>query len=131
MFKLRHRLVTGIECRADDAHPANGLYFVAIQFRIMSGLLLLLMVVQVALGLMSTVEISYGVLGGEAIRLAIFASLLWAAGDLADLFVKSHCDILATRILLTRITAHMHHLHTLPPSASTVPDETREHEHAG
>jgi hypothetical protein len=114
-----HPLFRGIECRADDAHPANALYFVAILFRVMSGLLLLLMVVQVALGLTSTVEISYGVLVGEAIRLVIFAGLLWAAGDLADLVVKSHCDILAARILLAELTSDLSRRQTPSPSVPT------------
>ena len=108
----------GIECRATDAEPTKALYAVAILFRVMSGLLLLLMVVQVALGLTSTIEISYGVLGGEAIRLVIFAGLLWAAGDLADLYVRSTHDIRETRILLARLTALASRL---PTPLSAVP----------
>jgi hypothetical protein len=120
-------LCGGIECRADDVHPAKALYFVTILFRVLSGLLLLLMVVQVALGLTSTVEISYGVLIGEAIRLVIFAVLLWAAGDLADLFVKSHCDILAARILLAKLTSDVSRLQPPSPSVPTTnaPDAGR------
>jgi diphthamide synthase subunit DPH2 len=68
----------------------------------MSGLLLLLMVLQVFNGLMSMVAISYGVLAAEAIRIVIYAGLLWGAGDLADLCVKSHCDLRAIRVLLGR-----------------------------
>jgi hypothetical protein len=97
----------------------------------MSGLLLLLMVVQVALGLTSAIEISYGVLGGEAIRLVIVAGLLWAAGDLANLYVKSTYDIRETRILLARLTALVSRL---PTPFSSVPtgkaaDGRRQDEH--
>ena len=113
-----HPFFRGIECRTGDAHPAPALYFIAILFRIMSVLLLLLMVVQVTLGLMSTIEISYGMLAGEAIRLFIFAGLVWAAGDLADVVVKSHCDILATRILLAKLSADLSRRDT--PLASVV-----------
>ena len=90
--------------RDGDIEPATGLHWVAKLCRVMSGLLIVLTIMQVALGLTSTIEISYGVLIAEAIRLVIFAGLLWGAGDLADLFVKSHRDLRAARILLGRLT---------------------------
>ncbi len=93
----------GVPCRDEDIEPTRGLHWVSILLRIMAGMLLLLMVLQVVNGLTSTLEISYGVLAAEAIRLVIFAGLLWGAGDLADLFVTSHCDLRATRVLLGRI----------------------------
>lgn len=113
-------LLSGLECRVEDTEPTRALHSIAILFRIMSGLLLLVMVVQVTLGLTSTVEISYGVLFGEAIRLLIFAGLLWAAGDLADLYIKSHCDIRATRILLARLISLVdRHGTSVPPAPDT------------
>jgi hypothetical protein len=96
--------LAGVPVRYDDIELTRGLYWVAMLFRVMAGLLLLLIVVQVINGLSSAVEISYGVLIAEAVRLIIFAGLLWGAGDLADLFVKSHYDLRATRILLGRLT---------------------------
>lgn len=98
----RPKLV-GVPVRDHDIEPTIGIHWVARLFRVMSGLLFLLMVMQIALGLTSTVEISYGVLFAEAVRLLIFAGLLWAAGAISDLFVKSHHDLRATRILLARI----------------------------
>lgn len=95
--------LVGVPVRDDDIEPTIGIHWVARLFRVMSGLLFLLMVMQIALGLTSTVEISYGVLFAEAVRLLIFAGLLWAAGAISDLFVKSHHDLRATRILLARI----------------------------
>jgi hypothetical protein len=97
----------GVPCRDDDIEPVKGLHSVAILFRIMAGMLVLLMALHVASGLTSMVEISYGVLLAEAIRLVIFAGLLWGAGDLAELFVKSHYDVRAARILLERLTRLM------------------------
>lgn len=94
--------IFGVPVRDADCE-STGLPWVAKLCRVMSGLLGLLMVLQVFSGLTSTVEISYGVLFAEAIRLVIFAGLLWGAGDLADLLVKSHCDLRATRILLARL----------------------------
>ena len=72
-------------------------------FRVMSGLLVLLTVLQVVNGFATALEISYGVLAAQALRLVIFAGLLWGAADLADLFVKTHRDLRAMRVLLGRI----------------------------
>ena len=96
-------ILAGFLCREDDIESTKALHSVAILFRVMSGMLLLLMVLQVFNGLTSSLEISYGVLAAEAIRLVIFAGLLWGAGDLADLCVKSHGDLRAVRVLLGRV----------------------------
>ena len=95
--------LVGVPVRDHDVEPIAGLHWVAVLFRVMAILLFLLMVAQLALGLSSTVDLSYGVLFAEAIRLLIFAGLLWGFAALADLFVKSHHDMRASRILLARI----------------------------
>jgi hypothetical protein len=99
--------VAGVVCRDGDVESTRGVHSVAILFRIMAGVLVLLMAAQVVFGLTGGVEISYGVLAAEAIRLIVFAGLLWGAGDLAELFVSLHCDLRATRILLGRLTRVM------------------------
>jgi len=43
------------------------------------------------------------------VRLAIFAGLLWAGGDMAVLCVKSHHDLRATRILMGRVGYMVQH----------------------
>jgi hypothetical protein len=96
--------LAGVPVRDDDIETTRGLHSVAILFRIMSGLMGGLLIVQIINGVTSAVPISFGVLVAEAMRLIIFAGLLWGAGDLADLFVKSHYDVRATRILLGRLT---------------------------
>ncbi len=95
-----------VPIRGDDIEASTGIHWVAKLVRVMSGLFVLLAVIQAFLGLTSAVEISYGVLTAEVIRLVIFAGLLWGAGDLADLFVKSSADLRASRILLGRV-AHL------------------------
>ena len=94
--------LAGVPVREEDIEPVKGIRAVAILFRGMAILLLLLMVLQVFFGLTSTVPVSIGVLFAEAVRLVIFAGLLWGAGDLAVLWIKSHYDIRATRILTAR-----------------------------
>lgn len=100
-------VLSGVTVRPGDIEPTRGLHSVAILFRVLSGLLFLLMAIQVGLGLTGAVSISYGVLFAEAVRLLIFAGLLWALGDLADLYVKSHYDLRATRILVARLNHQM------------------------
>lgn len=96
-------VLAGVQVREDDIPADMGLHWVAWLFRAMAVLLFVLMVLQVALGLASAVEISYGVLFAEAVRLLIFSGMLWGAGALADLFVRTHHDLRAMRVLLARI----------------------------
>jgi hypothetical protein len=100
-------MLAGVAVREDDIEPVKGIRAVAFLFRGMAILLLLLMVLQVAAGLTSAVPMSPGVLFAEAVRLVIFAGLLWGAGDLAVLWIKSHYDIRASRILLARMAYMM------------------------
>lgn len=96
--------IEGVVVRQDDIETAKGIRAVAYLFRGMAVLLLVLMVVQLAAALSGTVPVSIGVVMAEAVRLVIFAGLLWGIGDLAVLWVKSHYDIRASRILLARLT---------------------------
>jgi hypothetical protein len=96
-------MLAGVPVREDDIESVKGLRFIAYLFRGMATLLLLLMVLQVMSGLSGAVVASPGVVFAEAVRLVIFAGLLWGAGDLAVLWVKSHYDIRASRILLARL----------------------------
>lgn len=96
--------LAGVPVRDDDIETAKGLHSIAKLFRGLAAVLVLLIAIQIFNGVTSTVVISVGVLAAEVIRLAIFAGLLWGAGDLADLIVKSHYDLRASRILLGRLT---------------------------
>lgn len=95
--------IEGITVREDDIEPVKGIKAVVYLFRGMTVVLLLLMVVQLVSGMSGTVAVSVGVLVAEAVRLVIFAALLWVIGDLAALWVQSHDDIRASRILLARV----------------------------
>lgn len=100
----RHRpALAGVPVRADDIEPTRGLHSIAILFRVLAGLLGLIIVLQIANGVTSVAGTSYAVLLAELIRLTVFAGLLWAAGELADLFVTSHHDLRSIRILLARL----------------------------
>ena len=93
----------GVPVREHDIEETRSIRFIALLFRGMAILLLALMAAQVVFGLTSTVPLSPGVLFADTVRLIIFAGLLWGAGELAVLWVKSHYDIRAQRILTSRI----------------------------
>jgi hypothetical protein len=95
--------IDGVVVREDDIEPVKGLRTIAAIFRGLSIILLILMVLQVFFAMTSAVPLSPGVVVADAVRLVIFAGLLWGAGDLAVLFVKSHYDLRATRILMARV----------------------------
>ena len=95
--------IDGVPVREDDIEPVKGLRTIAVIFRGLSIILLLLMILQVFFAATSAVPLSPGVVVADAVRLIIFAGLLWGAGDLAVLFVKSHYDLRATRILMARV----------------------------
>ena len=103
----RRSAIAGVPVREDDIVPTLGLRWVARLFRGLAVLVFVLMVLQLALGLTSPVDLSYGVLFAEAVRMLILACVLWAAGALADLFVRSSDDLRATRVLLTRIAGRL------------------------
>lgn len=100
-------VLAGVTVREEDIEPVKGIRAVAYLFRGMAMLMLLLMVVQVISAVSQTVPLFVGVLFAEAIRLVIFAGLLWGAGDFAVLWLKSHYDIRATRILVARMSYMM------------------------
>ncbi len=104
--------LAGVPARGGDVESTTAIHSVAMLFRVMAGLLVLLTALQVVNGLGTSLEISYGVLAAQALQLIIFAGLLWGAADLADLSVKSHRDLRAMRVLLGRIA----HVVGPPPS---------------
>jgi hypothetical protein len=101
-------MLAGVEVREEDLEPQLGLHFVAIVFRVSSVVILLLALWQFTDWWIDRPPGGAGmaVLVSDTIRLIVVAALLWAAGNLADLLIKSHYDIRAGRILLAR-TTHM------------------------
>lgn len=96
--------LSGVPVRTDDIERANGLHSIARLFRGLAGMLVVLIGVQIFNGVTADVPPAISAMATDAIRLLLFAGVLWGAGDLAELFVKSHYDLRATRILLGRLT---------------------------
>ena len=102
------------QVRASDLEPYTGLGYLSKLFRLIAILLLLLMVAEVATGLVRQGSDAIPTLVAEASRLIVLAGLLWGIGDLAILLIDVGHDVRAARILLARATAHAP---THPPTA--------------
>ena len=72
--------LAGVPVRDDDVEPAKGLHSIAKLFRALAAVLFLLIGVQIFNDVTSTVDISYGVLAAETIRLLIFAGVALGRG---------------------------------------------------
>ncbi len=99
-------VIAGVVVREEDIEPEKGIRAIALLFRGMALLLVFLMIVQVVFAVTSTVPLSVGVVFADAVRLVIFAGLLWGGGNVAVLLIRSHYDLRATRILTARLV-HM------------------------
>ncbi|MBW3628377.1 MAG: hypothetical protein KY464_03685 [Gemmatimonadetes bacterium] len=100
-------LLAGIHVREEDIEPQKGLDIASAVFRVAGVVILILALGQFAAWWINRPPggAGLGLLIGDTIRLVVFAGLLWAAGDLASLAIKTHYDIRAARILLARQTA--------------------------
>ena len=102
-------MMAGMQVREEDLEPQKGLDIASNVFRVAGGVIFILALVQFAAWWISRPPggAGAGLLIGDTIRLIVFAGLLWAAGDLAALAIKTHYDIRAARILLARQTYMM------------------------
>ena len=102
-------ILAGIQVREEDLEPQKALDIASMLFRIAAAVILVLALGQFAAWWLNQPPggAGVGLLIGDTIRLVVFAALLWAAGDLASLAIKTHYDIRAARILLARQTYMM------------------------
>jgi hypothetical protein len=94
-----------INVRETDLEPYVGLGYLSKLFRFIAVFLAILLIAEVATGLISQGRSAIPTLLAEASRLIVLAGLLWGAGDLALLFIDIGHDVRATRILLGRQVA--------------------------
>lgn len=107
-------VLAGIEVREDDIEAPTGISVVSAVVRTSAIVILVLAVGQFAHWWLNRPYggAGIGLLVGDTIRLIVFSALLWAAGELATLIVKTHHDIRATRILAARQTYMMRQMGT-------------------
>jgi hypothetical protein len=101
--------INGVEVREEDLEPMRGLKTMSWVFRGCSAIILVLAIWQFVAWFMDPPPggVGTGVLVGDTIRLIVFAALLWAAGNLSTIVIKTHYDVRAGRILLARQTYMM------------------------
>lgn len=109
MDDARKPEISGVEVREEDLEPQRGLHVAATLFHVAAAIIFILAIVQFAVWWLDRPpgNVGIGVLIGDTIRLIVFAGLIWAAGDLANLLIKTHYDVRAARILLARQTYMM------------------------
>lgn len=94
--------------RTTDLEPYVTLRYIAKLFKVLAGLMVIMLIGEVITGLMMQGSAAVVTLIGEATRFLVLAGLLWAAGDLAVLLIDLGHDIRVSRILLGRINAELH-----------------------
>ncbi|HET6763709.1 MAG TPA: hypothetical protein VFH27_08550 [Longimicrobiaceae bacterium] len=100
----------GMKVRDEDLEPHEGLRYIARLFKILAILLILLLIGEIVLGIMRQGNAAIPTLLVEATRLIVFAGFLWAAADMALMFIESNHDLRATRILVGRLNARVQDL---------------------
>ena len=107
------------EVRGEDLEPYVTLRYIALLFKVLAVLVLVMMIGEVALGLMRDGTRALTMLVGEASQLLVIGCVLWAAGDIAVLLVDAGHDLRVARILLGRINSALHEQSKREPSSAT------------
>ena len=105
-------MLAGVEVREEDLEPQKGLDVASTVVHVSAAVILLLALGQFAAWWLDRPPggAGMGLLVGDTIRLIVLSALLWAAGDVIKLMIKTHYDIRAARILLARQTYMMRHM---------------------
>lgn len=105
-------MLAGVEVREEDLEPQKGLGVTSLVVHVSSVVILVLALGQFAAWWIDRPPggAGMGLLVGDTIRLIVLSALLWAAGDVIKLMIKTHYDIRAARILLTRQTYMMRNM---------------------
>ncbi|HKP77313.1 MAG TPA: hypothetical protein VJT67_17405 [Longimicrobiaceae bacterium] len=105
-------LLAGVEVREEDLEPQKGLDVASTVVHVSAAVILVLALGQFVAWWVNRPPggAGMGLLIGDTIRLIVLSALLWAAGDVIKLVIKTHYDIRAARILLARQTYMMRHM---------------------
>ena len=108
------------QVREEDLEPHAGLRYIAWLFKVLAILMILVLIAEIAIGLRAGGAVAMTTLMVEATRLVVFAAFLWAAGDMALMFVESNHDLRALRILMSRMSQRSD---PAPPAPTRTRDE--------
>ena len=110
-----------MQVRESDMEPYVGLGYLSKLFRFIAIFLAILLIAEIAMGLIAQGRAAIPTLLAEASRLIVLAGLLWGVGDLAVLLIDVGHDVRAARILLGRQVAHHITAHHPPATAGDTP----------
>ena len=94
--------------RTTDLEPYVTLRYIARLFKVLAVLMIFMLIGEIITGLITEGRGAILTLLGETTRMLVLAGLMWAAGDLAILFIDAGHDLRVARILLGRINAQLH-----------------------
>ena len=114
--------------RASDMEPYIGLRYLSKLFRFMAIILILVLIAEVATGLIKQGMDAVPILLREVSRLIVLGGLLWGSGDLAILLIDIGHDVRATRILIGRQAVHHVLDHQHPAETAPAHGEHQESE---
>jgi hypothetical protein len=107
--------------RAADLEPYITLRYIARLFKVLAGLIIVMLLGEVVTGLVIDGTAALVTLIGEGTRLLVMAGLLWAGGDLTLLIIDAGHDLRVARILLGRINTQLHANRTAAAKRSEPP----------
>lgn len=96
------------EVRTEDLEPYVTLRYIAILFKVLAALMIVMLIGEVVTGLAAAGRSALLTLLGEATRLLVLAGLMWAGGDITMLLIDAGHDLRVARILLGRINSELH-----------------------
>jgi hypothetical protein len=127
-FRRQRPTLAGVQVREEDLVPMPGLKIVAGVFKVCALVILILAAWQLVDWWIDRPpgNVGLALIVGESIRLIVLGALLWAASHLAGLLIRTHYDVRAGRILLSRqeylLRQMAQHAGALPAAGQTSGD---------
>jgi zinc-ribbon domain len=96
------------EVRNEDLEPYVTLRYIALLFKLMAVLMLIMLVAEAVTGLMADGTKALLTLLGEGLKWLLIGGLVWSGGDVILMLIDAGHDLRVARILLGRINASLH-----------------------
>lgn len=96
------------EVRTEDLEPYVTLRYIALLFKVLAVIQILVMILEVITGFKVDAGAALWTLIPEVTRMLVLAAVMWAAGDIMMLLIDLGHDIRVSRILLGRVNAELH-----------------------
>ena len=98
------------EVRSQDLEPYVTLRYIARLFKVLAGLMVVMLIGEIVAGLTAEGAASLPELIGEITQMLVLAGLMWGGGDITLLLIDAGHDLRVARILLGRINHELHRM---------------------